>query len=282
MMAERIVGSAYRVGKLIARGGMGDVHEAIGPSGEPAAVKFLRTSGANAEDLATRFRREARIASRIVSPNVARVLGAGKDRDGSLWIAFERLQGEPMDETLHRERILPWADVAWIIDDVFEGLAAAHALGVVHRDIKPANVFLDRSVPRAKILDFGVSKLRDQAIETENPGLTMTDEALGTPGYMAPEQITAAANVDARADLYSAGLVAFVALAGAAPFHGKSLSSIQHHKRHLEPLTLAQVTGRSWPKELDEFMTRILARNPAHRYSSAVEALAGWRRTSRR
>jgi serine/threonine-protein kinase len=281
-VVERIVGSAYRIGPLLGRGGMGDVYAALGPAGERVALKFLRSSGKGEPDpeWVARFRREARIAARIASPHVARVLGAGKDRDGSLWIAFEYLAGEPMDERLGRLHVLPREEVGWIIEHVLKGLAAAHAAGVIHRDIKPGNIFVDPSVPLAKILDFGVSKSRDLSAETENPGLTVTGEPLGTPGFMAPEQLDGAATVDARADLYSVGLVAFVALAGRAPFHGRTTSSMLHHQRYLDPLTLAQVTTTRWPKPLERYLARALAREPKRRFTDAREALAEWRRVN--
>lgn len=275
--AVRIVGGIYRVGSLLGSGGMGEVYAATGPAEQPVALKFLRAAYAHDADTVARFRRESRIASRIQSPRVARVLGAGKDRDGLLWIAFERLWGEPLEARLMRDGALPTGDVAWVIQHVLEGLAAAHAIGAVHRDVKPGNVFLEAHPAGARLLDFGVSKLRDPAIETQSPNLTDTDQALGTPVFMAPEQALGV-DVDARADLYSAGAVAFVSLAGKLPFAAQSSHAIQHAKRYGVPLTLKAVTGREWPHAFEDFVRVSLERDPTRRFDSATAALAAWQR----
>jgi serine/threonine protein kinase len=279
-MVERVVGGAYRVGPLLASGGMGDVYEGLGPGEEPVALKFLRPVFASHPDLVTRFKREARIAARIVSPYVARVLGAGKDRDGTLWIAFERLHGEALDATIAREGRLALGEVAWIVEHALLGLAAAHAIGVVHRDIKPGNVFLEAGIRRARLLDFGVSKLREPSVETASPGLTEDDTTVGTLSFMAPEQTSGAADVDARADLYSLGVVAFVALAGAFPFRGKTTAAMVHHRRYLAPLSLREVTGAVWPAALERFFAHALAREPSERVATAADAVAAWNAAS--
>jgi serine/threonine protein kinase len=279
-MEGRVVGGAYRVGEVLGRGGMGVVHAAVGPHGEPVAVKFLRESFAGVPDVVARFRREAKIAARIQSPFVARLLGAGKDRDGKLWIAFERLSGESLEVCVERRGRLPLAEVGWIIDNVLRGLAAAHAVNVVHRDIKPGNVFLESSVKRARILDFGVSKLRVSATETGITQLTDSADTLGTLLYMAPEQM-AASDVDARADLYSVGLVAFASLTGTVPFGGRTTSALLHSKRTHEAFSLAHVTGKRWPDDVERFLRRMLALDPDERFSSAKEALAEWSGASR-
>jgi eukaryotic-like serine/threonine-protein kinase len=276
---ERIIGGVYRIGELLGAGGMGEVYSAIGPGDQAVAMKILPPDYAEQPDMLARFRREARIASRIVSPRVARVLGAGKDRDGQLWIAFERLYGESLDDRLERAQRLPLEEVAWIVDHVLEGLAAAHAIGVVHRDVKPGNVFLESKPRGARLLDFGVSKLRDPAIETESPNLTHRDETLGTPTFMAPEQAVEA-DVDARADLYSLGVVTFLSLAGSLPFAGRTAGAIWHAKRHGNTKTLRDVTGTRWPDPLELFLRTSLARDPRGRFASANEAREAWRRAA--
>jgi serine/threonine protein kinase len=277
-VTERVVGGAYRVGELLGRGGMGEVYAAVGPSGEAVAVKFLHPSHANSDEIAARFRREARIAARISSPHVARVLGAGKDRTGELWIAFERLYGESLDVRLRRERRLDLATVAWIFDHVLQGLVAAHGVGIAHRDIKPGNVFIESRVKRARILDFGVSMLREPGVETQHPHLTATDEALGTPAFMAPEQMDMASRVDGRADLYSAGAVAFNALAGVLPFSGETMGALAHFKRYFPPRTLAEVTGEAWPPAIETYLRCMLQTRPEDRFQDAETALQEWRR----
>ena len=173
-----VVGGHYKVNRLIGQGAMGEVYAADGSSGEDVALKVLHAKAAEDPDLVVRFQREAEIAARIQSPYVAAVLGAGKDRNGRLWIAFERLHGEGLDERLRREQYLSFAEVAPIVFDALRGLEAAHAAGIIHRDIKPANLFVERRAApasagrgggvadeqapeeRTRILDFGVSKMR--------------------------------------------------------------------------------------------------------------------------
>ena len=153
MSAERgslvgcVVGGHYKVNRLIGKGAMGEVYAADGKSGEDVALKVLHAKAAQDPDLVARFQREAEIATRIHSPYVATVLGAGKDRNGRLWIAFERLHGEGLDERVRREQYLSFGDVAPIVDDALRGLEAAHAAGIIHRDIKPANLFIEKRGP---------------------------------------------------------------------------------------------------------------------------------------
>src|SRR3984957_9100101 len=142
-----VVGGHYKVNRLIGQGGMGEVYAADAKSGEKIALKVLHDRAAQDPDLVARFQREASIAARIQSPYVAAVLGAGKDRNGRLWIAFERLIGEGLDERVRREQYLSFSEVAPIVHDTLSGLDAAHAAGVIHRDIKPANLFVERRAP---------------------------------------------------------------------------------------------------------------------------------------
>ncbi len=270
-----LVGGLYRVGELLGRGASGEVFAATGPEGQEVALKLLRSDYAKDPELAARFRREARIAARISSPYVARVLGAGKGRDGQLWIAFERLQGESLEARLRLRHVLPLADVAWIVRHVLAGLAAAHVTGIVHRDVKPGNVFLESALPRARLLDFGVSKLRDPEVETASPNLTEEDEMLGTPSFMAPEQVDAP-DVDARADIYSLGILAFLALTGVHPFPGTTTGAILQAKRHAQPRSLEEVSGRVFSPSLEGFMRTCLARDPRQRFQSAEVAEGAW------
>src|SRR5215472_17843291 len=139
-----LVGATYRVRRLIGSGGMGEVYACDTKAGDKVALKVLHEKAAQDPDLVARFQREAMIAAQINSPYVANILGAGKDRNGRLWIAFERLEGEGLDERIRREQYLSFGDVAPVVDDALQGLGAAHRAGIVHRDIKPANLFIER------------------------------------------------------------------------------------------------------------------------------------------
>ncbi|HEY8089058.1 MAG TPA: serine/threonine-protein kinase [Polyangiaceae bacterium] len=287
------VGGVYKVRRLIGSGGMGEVYAADGKSGEKVAIKVLHDKAAQDKDLVARFNREASIAATIQSPHIANILGAGKDRDGRLWIAFELLSGEGLDERLRREQYLSFAEVAPVVDDALQGLAAAHNAGVVHRDIKPANLFIekrrltardianDESEERTRILDFGVSKVKAPKGQRSEPSLTAFDATLGSFAYMAPEQVRGSARVDQRADLYALGAVAFRAMSGRLPFEGQNALTLIALKLDREPPTLSSTTGDSWPAGIEKFLARMMARDREKRFASAEEALATWRRVCR-
>jgi serine/threonine protein kinase len=282
-----VVGGHYKVNRLIGQGAMGEVYSADGKSGEDVALKVLHAKAAQDPDLVARFQREAEIAARIQSPYVAAVLGAGKDRNGRLWIAFERLHGEGLDERVRREQYLSFADVAPIVHDTLRGLEAAHAAGVIHRDIKPANLFVEKRGPsskraseyehdeRTRILDFGVSKFR--AGGRKDSSLTAFDATLGSFAYMAPEQVRASARVDARADLYALGAVAFRMLTGRLPFEGSNALNLIALKLDRDAPSLADMTGDTWPTALERTLSQLMARDRDRRFGSASEALDAWR-----
>jgi serine/threonine protein kinase len=285
-----LVGGTYRVRRLIGQGGMGEVYAADSKAGDKVALKVLHERAAQDPDLVARFQREAAIAAQIKSPYVASILGAGKDRDGRLWIAFERLEGEGLDERIRREQYLSFGDVAPIVDDALQGLEAAHRAGVVHRDIKPANLFIEKrrltrkqveneeTEERTRILDFGVSKFRPRHGNKSEPSLTAFDATLGSFAYMAPEQVRGSARVDERADLYALGAVAFRALTGRLPFEGTNALTLIALKLDREPPTLAQTTGDEWPRAVERFLAKIMAREREKRFTSAAEAVEAWQK----
>jgi len=281
-----VVGGRYKVVELIGAGAMGQVYAADGKSGEDVALKVLHAKAAEDPDLVARFQREAEIASRIQSPYVASVLGAGKDRNGRLWIAFERLHGEGLDVRVRREQYLSFAEVAPIVHDTLRGLEAAHAAGIIHRDIKPANLFIEKRKPssdraseyehdeRTRILDFGVSKLRGRG--RKDSSLTAFDATLGSFAYMAPEQVRGSARADARADLYALGAVAFRLLTGRLPFEGTSALTLIALKLDREAPSLATATGDTWPAALERMLAQMMARDRDRRFANTVEALQAW------
>jgi eukaryotic-like serine/threonine-protein kinase len=268
---------------------MGEVYAAEGRGGEKVALKVLHERAAQDPDLVARFNREADIAKQIHSPFVAGILRAGKEKDGRLWIAFERLVGEGLDERLRREQYLSFAEVAPVIEDALQGLDAAHSARVVHRDIKPANLFIEKRKltpdeigageheERTRILDFGVSKMKNTARKSE-PSLTAFDATLGSFAYMAPEQVRGSARVDERADLYALGAVAFRALTGRLPFEGSNALTLIALKLDRDPPTLAQTTGDTWPAAIEKFLAKIMAREREKRFSTAIDALDSWRK----
>ncbi|MGK4003339.1 protein kinase [Sorangium sp. So ce1036] len=267
--------------RLLGRGGMGEVWAATRESDmQPVAIKVLLARAAMKPDLVRRFDREAKIASAIKSPYVCQLLEVGETEDGAPLLVFEQLDGESLADRLKREQYLPFSEVGPIIDDVLQGLVAAHAAGVIHRDLKPGNIYLEHlGLPdrreRAKILDFGISKLTRR--EKEEPTLTAFDATLGSFAYMAPEQVRGAARADERADIYAVGAVAFRALSGRLPFEGATAAVLVAMKLDRPAPSLAEATGEKWPVGIERFLERALDRQRERRFGSAAEALESWR-----
>ena len=269
----RVVAGEYTIESFLGGGAMGEVYGARSSHGQ-VAIKFLRRELADDPEIVARFQREARLARELRSDHVAAVLGSGVEANGRAWIAFEHLVGETLDARLQREPI-PVAELRWIIDGVLQGLADAHRQRIIHRDIKPANIFLEAS-GRARILDFGVSKLARTEAGDTTTGLTTAGDALGTANYMAPEQMQSAATVTARADLYSVGVVLFRLLSGRLPFEAGSYVHLRACKLHDNPPSLDEVTGRKWPEVVEAFTQNLMAREPADRLASADAARNAW------
>ncbi len=272
---------AYQVEGLLGSGSMADVYAAIDSCGAPVALKILHTKAAREPSVSARFFREADIAARIQSKYVARVVASGQDGSGRLWIAFERLIGETLEQRLRRNVVLPVTGIPALISDVLCGLADAHGADVVHRDIKPSNLFIehplkDEEGERVRILDFGVSKASALDGEVTQTNLTEGGDTIGSHAYMAPEQVSAAAKVDARADLYALGVVIFQLLAGRVPFGGLLPLAILSLKTTCTAPTLQDVTNVVWPRALEDFVARALTRLPEDRWQSAGEALHAW------
>ena len=239
----------------LGRGGMGVVWKARDEeTGQIVALKLLRDTFADDPSYRGRFEHELAIARRITSPHVVKVLGFGA-RDGAPYIAFEFVDGPSLRQLLIQHGPYSWNDVRAMLLQIAEGLADAHATGVIHRDVKPSNVMVDRT-GTLKLADFGISRALDMTRVTNTTGL------LGTPAYLAPE-----GPVDARSDLYSLGVVAYEMLAGAQPFEGTSYQEVI-----LAHLTKAPDLTRL-PNEARPIIAWLLAKNPAARPESARQLI---------
>jgi serine/threonine protein kinase len=276
--------AGYRVTQLLGRGGMGEVWAAEAPDRRrEVAIKVLLPTAAMKPDLVARFEREARVTASIESDYVCKLLGHERDPTGAHLLIFEKLSGESLSERLKREMYLPFAEVGPIVDDALQGLAAAHRVGVIHRDLKPGNIFIEwTSDPmrpeRAKVLDFGISKLtKKEKGRRDEPSLTDFDATLGSFAYMAPEQVRGAARVDERADIYAMGAVAFRALAGRLPFEGTNAGMIIALKLDRPAPSLSEVTGERWPAGVERFLAVALQREPEQRFANASDASHAWR-----
>ncbi len=216
----------YRVERVLGQGGMGVVlaarHEQLG---ERVAIKVLHEAFAD-ERARARFLNEGRSAAKLRSEHVARVLDVGESAEGQRYLVLEHLDGADLSRVQRERGSLPVEEVVdWLIQ-VCAALVEAHALGIVHRDIKPANLFLTRRADGSacvKVLDFGISKNPDAELTST------TMEGMGSPHYMAPEQMASAKNVDGRADVWSCGAVAFKLLTGEAPFGSGAITEVVHN-----------------------------------------------------
>ena len=244
-------------------------------TGGEVAVKTLREQVARNPSIALRFQREAELLSRISSPFVPTFYDAVLDDAGRLCLITERLVGETLEERLRRARVLPLADLGRIVDQVLDGLRAAHEAGIVHRDLKPENVFLvaTNTGETAKLIDFGVS--RKVGDEDDVEGLTTDGATVGSLGYMSPEQLAAPSSVDARADLYALGAIIFRSLTGALPFPDKVALGIRLKQDFAAP-SLQEATGAPWPEPLSAFVAKLLARDPDGRFRDVDSAKSAW------
>ena len=239
----------------LGRGGMGVVWKARDEeTGQIVALKLLHAAFAVDADYVTRFERELELAKRIHSAHVVEVLGYGA-RDGTPYLALEYVDGPSLRELLASHGPYAWPEAKPLLVQIAQGLADAHAAGVVHRDLKPSNVLVGADGV-ARLADFGIAKGLDLT------RVTGTSTLLGTPAYLAPE-----GPLDERSDLYSLGIVAYELLTGTAPFAGATYQEVI--VRHIrEAPDLAKL-----PKEARQIVGRLLAKNPAKRPQRAVEVL---------
>jgi serine/threonine protein kinase len=247
---------------------MGVVYLAVDPAiGRQIAVKVIRLdSFADAEQAAQlrlRLSREAAAAGRLNHPGIVTVYQLGED-EGTIYIAMEFLQGTSLDKLLKSGSIRDVREAMHLLWQIAEALDYAHSMGIVHRDIKPANILV-REDGTAKITDFGIAKICSQNV-------THTGEALGTPEYMAPEQIMAL-QVDGRADQFSLAVMAFLILSGRKPFEAATVSALILQVVQADPLLLHEVNPQI-PASADGVFGRALAKSPADRFGSCRDFVA--------
>ena len=261
---ETVVDTRYRLIREIARGGAGTVFEAKHEfTGRPVALKLLRTEHARDAEQQVRFLREAQALYLARHPNVIEVLDAGFTRGGQVYLVTELFEGRSLSGLLAARGRLDVVDTIGIAKQVASALGSAHARGLVHRDVKPGNVIIRRDMRgvgwRVKLLDFGAAKLA-----SSDQKLTQSGQVLGTPEYMAPEQLMGEA-VDHRADIYGLGVTVYECLTGRVPFPGNfgqvllAVSSSQYPP-------LAELVPEV-PESLALAVARALAPKLADRYS---------------
>jgi serine/threonine-protein kinase len=274
-----VIAGTYKVEGLLGRGGMGSVflasHQRL--AGKQVAIKILHTEVEDAEVVA-RFKREADIAARLNHPNIVGVIDYNVAPDGTPYLVLDYLQGETLAQRIARGP-LALDHVVSIVRQVGSALAAAHRAGIVHRDLKPQNIFLvptevdGRVVEIAKVLDFGISKIRgSQTVKTQESAL------LGTPQYMAPEQATGQhASVDERTDVFALGAIVYEMLSGRPAFAGASIPEVVFKVVYEQPAPLAEQVP-SVPPAVEAAVAQAMAKPSDQRFptvSSFVEAVTG-------
>jgi formylglycine-generating enzyme required for sulfatase activity len=254
----------FRVLRILGAGGMGLVLEAEDPLMlRRVALKVMRPEVAVQAQARQRFLREARSAGRLSHDHIITIHHVGED-NGVPFLVMPLLQGEPLAQRLRREGRFPLDEVVRIGREMAEGLAAAHAAGLIHRDVKPANVWLEAPGGRVKLLDFGLARLAEM-----DEQLTPSGGVVGTPAYMAPEQ--ASGQVEARTDVFSLGVVLYQMTAGRRPFPGPDLVSIVAQWLQHDPLPLGRIRPEV-PAPLSELVQRMLARTPGQRPAARAVA----------
>jgi eukaryotic-like serine/threonine-protein kinase len=251
-----ILSRKYALKRFIGAGGMGAVYETSSPEdGRALAVKVLSVDYLLDEEIKERFLEEGRTGKRLIHPNIVRVVEARVAEDGTPYIVMELLDGVPLSAYTRAGVRVGLPQAVAILQGILAGLGAAHAQGVVHRDLKPENVVLARAAAGTftpKVLDFGIAKVMDAAGGMGNK--TKTGVLLGTPAYMSPEQIQNAKDVDARSDLWSAGVMLYEMLAGRMAFPapteyarlGAVLKSSTRRRRRSKWSTLSSRASRRW------------------------------------
>jgi serine/threonine-protein kinase len=260
----------YRIDTHLASGGMGAVFRAHHLSlRKDVALKVLRPELTASLDLQERFRRESEIAAALEHRHIVRVTDFRRSPEGLLYLAMELLDGESLFDRLRREGHLPPDEAVQILWQLCDGLEAAHARGVVHRDLKPENVFMARGPggELVKILDFGIAKMTDPG----EGSATQSGMVVGTPEYLSPEQATGSP-VDARADLYTVGLIGWRMLVGHHPFKAEDARGLlmMQATRPVPPLTEVRPDLAAYPL-LVTAITRACQKAPQDRYQSAAE-----------
>jgi serine/threonine protein kinase len=289
-MVGAVVAGKYRVIRLIGSGGMGRVWEGAHITlGTRVAIKLIRTQFAQQSEARARFEIEARAAARLRSKHAVNVHDYGLTPEGLPYIVMEFLEGESLSDAILSRGPLPPFEVAHIIGQAASALSKAHAAGIVHRDLKPDNIFLARSdephegLPYlVKLVDFGIAKIFEPpSAPGESPramgGPTREGTVIGTPNFMAPEQLAVGGAPGPQTDLWSLGACTFAAMTGRLPFEGDVLGDIVL-KVCAAPMPVPSHVKPNVPPGFDAWFARACSRDPSKRFQTPDElaqALAG-------
>jgi serine/threonine-protein kinase len=262
-IGQRLV-NRYEILAELGRGGMGKVYKARDVDlGELVAIKTLLTSEAESRVDEERLLREVQICRRVTHPNVVRVFDLGRF-DGGIFITMEMLEGQVLEDLIAKEGAQPLERVRFFLSGIAAGLQEAHLLGIVHRDLKPSNIMVTER--HLKILDFGIASMTGLDSRLTQPGF-----AVGSPMYMSPEQLQGQP-LDGRSDLYSLGILAYALIAGREPFQNENMTvlALQHLRDEIPDIRQFRPSlSAPWV----EMIAKLLAKEPAGRYSSARQVL---------
>jgi serine/threonine-protein kinase len=263
-----VLAGKYRVDKILGIGGMGMVVQAINLDlDQKVALKFMLPQALESPEASARFLREARAAGKLTGEHICRVMDVGRFQGGAPYIVMEYMEGYDLMTLLKRRGPLPISEAIDYILQACEGMAEAHALGIVHRDLKPDNLFLATRVDGTKIvkvLDFGISKAAVTGLATK------TGDVLGSPAYMAPEQMHASKNVDARADIWSLGVVLHQLLSGKMAFYGETLPQLCMAVMN-EPVRNLTELRKDIPPPLANAVAKCLEKDKTARYTDVSD-----------
>jgi serine/threonine-protein kinase len=275
-MVGRTFLGRYETVRLLGEGGMGRVYLARQVDlGRQVVVKVMHDHVANDPNFRKRFERETLLMARFQHPYVVTLYDASLNDPEGPCIVMEYIKGVTLDTVLHRNNRLGAPRVARLLSQLCEALFAAHQEGIVHRDLKPANLMVvdaDSPYEKIKVMDFGLAKLIDSRARTLNkPTVTNADFAVGTPGYISPEQVRGD-EMDHRSDLYSVGVILFELLTGRLPFSGAETMDVLLAHATQAPPTFAQMGAGAWvAPSVEALVQRCLAKDPQERPASARE-----------
>jgi hypothetical protein len=258
-----VLGDRFEIEEMIGAGGMGAVYRGIDRTNDTrVAIKVIQASSSPQLDTLHRFIREAGTAAKVDHPAVVRMIHVDVSDDGMLFHAQELVEGETLARRLRRGHRWQPGVAARLVSVLCDALAAAHAVGVVHRDVKPANVMITRAAPGLRLLDFGISKLYEDGGGED--GATRPGVVLGTPPYMAPEQIGGAQGVTERADVYAVGVIVFLLLTGRLPFEDTTARGILLASMLRDAPDVRSLVPDA-PPALARLVARCLEKNPLSR-----------------
>ena len=276
-LSGRVLSEQFRLTRLLGRGGMGDVYlaEQI-PLGRTVVVKLLRAAalagraartGKSQEEDEQRFQREARMLAQLNHPNIVQLYMSGRTEDGAAYLAMEYVPGRNLAEVIEAHGAVPEVQALALLQQLCDALIEAHGRGIIHRDLKPENVMLVARPglgPLVKVLDFGIAKLAHAA----ELRITRSGELIGTPLYMAPEQLSGQ-RVDARTDIYALGLIGYELLTGHVPFEPATTAEILARAVR-DDLELPSLRSGSVSRATDALIMRCLQRDPERRFEDAA------------